>query len=152
MRDDCGNFCGAEAGARPALYQIGAAPTVWMPKYLRSTCDRTNTRMPQSIDDAIGRQHEAGAVLPRSEPEIIPPGADFRPRSGTETGFDTRRGIHIRVPRLGPLGIATIFVGVGIVGALSVLLLAGALLIGAAAAGMLMAITLVARLLARFRA
>jgi hypothetical protein len=109
--------------------------------------------MQRSGDDAIGRHPEAGPDLPRSEPEIIPPGVDFRPRpDGDGTGFYTHRGIHIRVTPPGPLGIAAIVVGAGIVGALGFLMLLGTLLIGAAAAGTLMVIALVARLLARFRA
>ncbi|MGE3784910.1 MAG: hypothetical protein AB7H71_19465 [Alphaproteobacteria bacterium] len=107
--------------------------------------------MPRSIDDATGRQLDAEPDLPRSEPEIIPPGADFRPPPARETGFHTRPTIHLRVSSPGPLGIAAIAVGAGIVGALSLLLLLGALLIGAVAAGALIAIALVTRLLARFR-
>ena len=101
-------------------------------------------------DAAIGGQPEARPDLPRSEPEIIPPGVDFRARPGGETGFYTNRGIHIRVTRPGPLGIAAILVGAGIVGALGLLMLLGTLLIGAAAAGTLVVIALVARLLRAF--
>ena len=107
--------------------------------------------MPRSIDDATGRQPGSEPDLPRSEPEIIPPGADFRPPPAGETGFHGRPTIHIRVSSPGPLGIAAIAVGVGVVGALSLLLLVGVLLIGAAAAGALIAIALVTRLLATFR-
>jgi hypothetical protein len=104
-----------------------------------------------SRDNAIDRRSEAEPELPRSEPEIIPPGVDFRRRPDGATDFHTRRGIYIRVTRPGPLGIAAIAAGAGIVGALGILLLLGTLLIGAAAAGTLIVIALVARLLARFR-
>src|SRR5688572_12171252 len=117
---------------------------------LRNAFLRT-TPTQRSDDDAAGRQPRGRSDLPRSEPEIIPPGVDFRPQPDGESGFYTHRGIHIRVTPPGPLGIAAIVVGVGIVGALSFLLLLGTLLIGAAAAGALIVIGLIARLLARFR-
>lgn len=108
--------------------------------------------MSRSDDSAIGRPPKTRADPPRSEPEIIPPGVDFRPRPDGERGFHTHREIYIRVTRPGPLGIAAIVVGAGIVGVLSFLLLLGTLLIGAAAAGALIVIAAIARLLARFRA
>ncbi len=101
----------------------------------------------RSGEGAIGRQPEARSDLPRSEPEIIPPGVDFRPQPDRETGFHPHRGIHIHVTRPGPLGIAAIVAGVGFVGALGFLLLLGTLLIGAAAAGTLLVIALLGRLL-----
>ncbi len=111
-----------------------------------------NTPKHRSGDDAISGQPEAAPDLPRSEPEIIPPGVDFRPGPNGETGFYTHRSIRIHVTRPGPFGIAAIVIGAGIVGALGFLLLLGTLLIGAAAAGTLIVVALVARLLARFRA
>jgi hypothetical protein len=105
----------------------------------------------QSRDDATGRQSEARAETPRSEPEISPPGVDLRPQPGHEPVFGTRNSIRVYVTQPGPLGIAAILVGAGILGALSFLLLLGTLLIAAAAAGTLVVIALIARLLARFR-
>ena len=107
--------------------------------------------MHSSSDDAIGRQPSARPEPPPSEPEIIPPGADFPRRPDyNETFFAAGNGIRIRVVRPGPLGIAAIVVGAGIIGALSLVMLLGTLLIGAAAAGTIMLIALVSRLLRAF--
>ncbi len=89
-----------------------------------------NTPKHRSGDDAISGQSDAPPDLPRSEPEIIPPGVDFRPWPDGETGFYTHRSIRIHVTRPGPVGIAAIVIGAGIVGALGFLLLLGTLLIG----------------------
>jgi hypothetical protein len=111
------------------------------------------TTLPTSSrDNAIDRRSEGAAELPRSEPEIIPPGVDFGPRPDGEIGFQPRRGIYIRVTRPGPLGVAAIAAAAGIVGALGILLLLGTLLVGALAAGVLIVTALLARFLARFRA
>jgi hypothetical protein len=108
------------------------------------------TPLHPSGDEVTGRPATARPEPPRSEPEIIPPGAEFPRRPDGETGFYTHRGIHIRVTPPGPLGIAAIVVGAGIVGVLSFVMLLGTLLIGAAAAGTIVLIALIGRLLRIF--
>jgi hypothetical protein len=100
-----------------------------------------------SSDDAIGREPPAWPEPPRSEPEIIPPGADFRSRPGGKAVFYTHNGTRIHVTRLGPLGVATVLLGVGVLGALGVLMLLGTVLIAAAAAGAIVMCALVVKLL-----
>jgi hypothetical protein len=100
---------------------------------------------PSSVD-AIGRKPGAQPDLPRSEPEIIPPGAEFRPLPGGGAVFHTRSGTRL-ITRLGPLGTAAVLLGAGVLGVFGLMMLLGTLLIGAAAAGTIMLVTLVARLL-----
>lgn len=107
--------------------------------------------MHRSNDDTIGRQPDPPRPdPPRSEPEIIPPGAEFRPLPDGETGFYTHRGIRIRVTPPGPLATAALLVGAGVLSVLGFVMLLGTLLIGAAAAGAVMLIALIARLLRAF--
>jgi hypothetical protein len=107
------------------------------------------TPMHPSSDDAIDRKPIAQPDQPRSEPEIIPPGAEFRPLPGGEAVFHTRSRTRTRilVTRLGPLGTAAVLLGAGVLGVFGLMMLLGTLLIGAAAAGTIMLVTLVARLL-----
>lgn len=104
----------------------------------------------RSNDEAIARQSEVRPEPPRSEPEIIPPGAEFQRRPDDGTGFRAHRGIYVRVTPPGPLGIAAIVVGAGIAGVLGFVMLIGTLLIGAAAAGAVVLIALIGRLLRVF--
>jgi hypothetical protein len=101
--------------------------------------------MHSSSDDAIGRQPAVPPDLPRSEPEIIPPGAEFRPQSDIGADFYIRRGTRIRVTRPGPLATAAVVAGIAVLGVLGLLMLLGTLLIGAAAAGAVMLLALIAR-------
>jgi hypothetical protein len=140
---------------RAGLYQIGRAPPADVPKYHPiahnpGNAALRNTSPHSSGSDAVSRQPETRPDMPRSEPEIIPPGAEFPRRPAHDSVFDTRNGIRIHVVRPGPLGIAAIIVGAGIVGALSFVMLLGTLLIGAAAAGTIVLIALISRLLRVF--
>ena len=100
-------------------------------------------------DDAIGRPPVSRAEPPGTEPEIIPPGADPSPRPHPETFVFADRGIRIQLARPGPLGIALVLLATVLVGALSLLLLAGTALVGAVAVGIGIAIAFVSRLLRR---
>jgi hypothetical protein len=72
---------------------------------------------------------DRGVERPRSEPEIIPPGADDRARggwSGVWIRIDERDGVrrvYLRQP--GPFSIALALLAIGIIAALGLLLLAG---------------------------
>lgn len=109
--------------------------------------------MHSSGDPAPGRRPAPGteppaAERPRAEPEIIPPGADFPPppRQGGTVVY-TRDGTRIHVRRLGPFGIAAVLLGLGVAGILGLLFLLGAVLVGAAALGVVVLTALIARLL-----
>jgi hypothetical protein len=105
------------------------------------------TPTPRSSPAARSRDPATGPDLPRCEPEIIPPGAGFGPRPDSAAAFAHGNGIRIHIAGPGPLGLAVLVVGAGIIGALGMLMLIGTLLIGAAAAGTLMLIALITRLL-----
>lgn len=98
-------------------------------------------------DDAYRRPSAAPAEPPRNEPEIIPPGADFPPRSRAEGIVFTRHGTRIQVRRLGPFGIAMLLLGAGALGAIGLLMLLGALLVGAAVMGVIVVAALLSQLL-----
>jgi hypothetical protein len=64
-----------------------------------------------------------------SEPEIIPPGAGSRSRSGVwvaHSGYGYRR---VYVSRIGPLGLIFLGVAIGALSLFAILLLVGAVLI-----------------------
>lgn len=88
-------------------------------------------------EDAAGQHRDAPAEPPGAEPEIMPPGADFPPRTRAEGVVFTHRGSRIRVARLGPFGIAMVLLGAGVLGAIGLLVLLGAVLVGAAAVGVI---------------
>ena len=79
---------------------------------------------------------------PRSEPEIIPPGATHDPmRPGPF--FDTGRGPHIYVAKVGPFGVILIALVIGLVVALVLVLLLGAFLLWIPIVGLLLAAGLI---------
>lgn len=106
-------------------------------------------RDPSFRDGAIGRPPVSGAEPPRIEPEIIPPGPDPSPKPHPETFVFADRGVRIQFARPGPLGIALVLLATVLVGALSLLILAGAALVGAVAVGIGLVIAFVSRLLRR---
>ncbi len=105
------------------------------------------TPLPRSSRAGPSGDAASGPDRPRAEPEIIPPGVALGPRPGGAAAFAHGNGIRIHIARPGPLGLAVLVVGAGIIGALGMLMLIGTLLIGAAAAGTLMLIALITRLL-----
>src|SRR5262249_30054073 len=77
---------------------------------------------------------ERGPERPRVEPEIIPPGADPRPRGAAEGGIfmrmDAQGGVHrIVITRPGWPTIVLILLVIGLIVAVVFLLLAGLLLL-----------------------
>jgi hypothetical protein len=138
---------GARLFAKSAVRRpFGLLNIISLPHVLRNATLRI-TPMHPSSDDTIGRKPVAQPDRPRSEPEIIPPGAEFRPLPGGEAVFHTRSGTRILISRLGPLGTAAVLLGAGVLGVFGLMMLLGTLLIGAAAAGTIMLVTLVSRLL-----
>ena len=79
------------------------------------------------------------AEPPRGEPEIIPPGADWRPGSRVWIATARHRGGRLHIAKLGPLGILLAVLMAGIIAAAALVFLAGAVLIGAVAAAALVA-------------
>ena len=83
-------------------------------------------------DDAIGHGRISRPEPPRAEPEIIPPGAEFPPRPHRDAFVFAHRGTRIHVARLGPFGIGMVLLGALALGAIGLLMLLGAVLVGAA--------------------
>lgn len=82
-----------------------------------------------------------------SEPEIIPPGAEPRPRPGvwiTQNGYGFRR---VYVSGMGPLAFLKLGLLVGAASAVAILLLLGAVLLWLPVIGLIAAAALVAAFL-----
>jgi|SRR5580704_16652895 hypothetical protein len=75
------------------------------------------------------------AETPYIEPEIIPPGAEWRRTSQIWVSTGPHQTTRIQITRLGPVGIALFVLLIGILALAGVLLLLGAALVGVAAAG-----------------
>jgi hypothetical protein len=88
--------------------------------------------MPSSNDDPINHNRISRPEPPRAEPEIIPPGADFPPRPHREAFVFAHHGTRFHVARLGPFGIGMVLLGALALGAIGLLMLLGAVLVGAA--------------------
>jgi hypothetical protein len=88
---------------------------------------------------------------PRAEPEIIPPGGDDRQSEASATHirvFVDGGGIHhIRVSRLGPLGILVLALMIGILLAIVLILVLGAFLIWIPLVGLVVAAAIISGLL-----
>ena len=72
-----------------------------------------------------------------TEPEIIPPGADWPRTSRIWVSTGPHHTTRIQIRRLGPLGIALLALLTGILALAGMTLLLGAVLIGIAAGGVL---------------
>jgi hypothetical protein len=90
------------------------------------------------------------AQAPRSEPEIIPPGATHDPM-GTRIFIDDTTSQRIFVGRIGPLGFIGIALALGAVFALVLVLLLGAFLLWIPIAALLLAAGLVAGVMRHFK-
>ena len=77
------------------------------------------------------------AEKPYIEPEIIPPGVDWRRSSPIWVSTGPRHTTHIQITRLGPIGIALFVLLIGILASVGLFLLLGAALVGVVAAGVL---------------
>ena len=83
-------------------------------------------------DDTIGHDRISRPEPPRAEPEIIPPSADLPPRPYSETFVFAQHGTRFHIARLGPFGIGMVLLGALALGAIGLLMLLGAVLVGAA--------------------
>jgi hypothetical protein len=94
------------------------------------------------------RTEPSRAEIPRAEPEIIPPGADYPSAPHFERASYThaRHATRIRVARVGPVGFVLLLVLAGVLAVAGSVVLLAAALIGAAAAGMIIAGATVSRL------
>jgi hypothetical protein len=84
---------------------------------------------------------------PRSEPEIIPPGAPLPRGARVWVSSDTGAAQQIYVKPIGPVGMALLTLGIGAVAALAIIVLLGAAVFGLATIGVLTLVGIVAGLL-----
>jgi hypothetical protein len=77
------------------------------------------------------------ANTPHTEPEIIPPDADWPRASRIWVSPGRHHTAHIQITRLGPVGIAIFVLLIGVLAVVGMALLLGAALVGIAAAGVL---------------
>jgi len=87
---------------------------------------------------------------PRSEPEIIPPGANYDP-SRMRGPFDQVFSQRVYVARMGPLGFIALALTVGAVIAVVLVLLLGAFLLWIPIVGLLVGAGLVAGVIRHFK-
>jgi hypothetical protein len=89
------------------------------------------------------------AKPPCTEPEIIPPGADWRRASRIWVSTGRQHTTRIQITPLGPFGIAFFLLLIGIVALAGIALLIGAALVGIAAAGLVIVAGIVSSLFRR---
>jgi hypothetical protein len=77
------------------------------------------------------------ANTPHTEPEIIPPDADWPRASRIWVSPGRHHTAHIQITRLGPVRIAIFVLLIGVLAVVGMALLLGAALVGIAAAGVL---------------
>jgi len=77
------------------------------------------------------------ANTPHTEPEIIPPDADWPRASRIWVSTGRHHTARIQITRLGPVGIAIFLLLIGVLAFVGMALLLGAALVGIAAAGVL---------------
>src|SRR5256885_10339584 len=102
--------------------------------------------MLQPNNDPIAQDGISGPEPPGAEPEIIPPSADLPPRPYSETCVFAQHGTRFHIARLGPFGIGMVLLGALALGAIGLLMLLGAVLVGAAV-GVIGAAALLSRFL-----
>src|SRR5438445_1924873 len=83
------------------------------------------------------RQPMPKAKMPCTEPEIIPPGADWPRSSRIWISPGPHHSARIKIMRLGPVGIALFALLIGILALAGMALLVGAALVGIAAGAVL---------------
>ena len=81
-------------------------------------------------------QQSPKAETPYIEPEIIPPGAEWHRTSRIWVFNGPHQTTRIQIARLGPAGIALFVLLIGILALAGITLLLGAVLVGIAAAGL----------------
>ena len=72
---------------------------------------------------------------PRGEPEIIPPGADWSPTPRGRVRDSASQITFVHIARLGPVGTILAFLVLGMLAAVTFVLLLGLAVVGAAVAG-----------------
>ena len=82
-------------------------------------------------------QQQPKAKAPYTEPEIIPPGADWPRASRIWVSTGPHQTTRIQITRLGPVGFALFVLLIGILALAGVTLLLGAALVGIAAGAVL---------------
>jgi hypothetical protein len=82
-------------------------------------------------------QPMAKAKTPRTEPEIIPPGADWRRSSRIWVSTGPHHSTRTKIMRVGPVGIAFFALLIGILALAGMALLVGAALVGIAVGAVL---------------
>ena len=80
---------------------------------------------------------------PRVEPEIIPPGRNGPPRHGDER----MAGARIYVTRIGPIGAILVALIIGLLSVMTLVVLAGALLVWIPVLGLIVAAAIIANTL-----
>jgi hypothetical protein len=90
------------------------------------------------------------ADRPRSEPEIIPPGATHDPL-GTRIFIDETTSQRIFVGKIGPLGFIAIALTLGVMFAIILVFLLGAFLLWIPIVGLLVAVGLIAAVVRNLR-
>ena len=91
------------------------------------------------------------AKTPYTEPEIIPPGADWPRASRIWASTGPHHSARIQIRRLGPVGIALFVLVIGILALAGMALLLGAALVGIAAGGVLILAGIISSLHRPFR-
>ena len=81
------------------------------------------------------QQSRRGVYPPRGEPEIIPPGADWPPTPRSRVSNSVGQVTLVRIARLGPVGIVVALLVLGMLAALTVVLLLGLAVFGVATTG-----------------
>ena len=96
------------------------------------------TLVSSSGDHVMHQQDMPGAKPPSTEPEIIPPGADWQRVSRTWASSGQHHTTRIRITPLGPVGFALFVLLIVLLAFAGVALLFGAALVGLAATGVLL--------------
>ena len=86
----------------------------------------------------------------RVEPEIIPPGAPLPHERGVWASMDTPRTHYVYATRIGPVGATLMALGVGAIAVLGLLFVLSAAFVGLALVGAVTVGVLASRILRRF--
>jgi hypothetical protein len=81
------------------------------------------------------QQSRRGVYPPRGEPEIIPPDADWPRTPRSRVSNSAGQVTLVRIARLGPVGIVVALLVLGMLAALTVVLLLGLAVVGVATTG-----------------
>lgn len=88
-------------------------------------------------------------TAPRTEPEIIPPGADSRATSRIWVASDSYGARRIYSARLGPVGLILLALAIGTLSVMTLVLLLGALLIWVPIVGLVVAASIISGIFRR---